>query len=48
MWKFTLPDPNAKVMVVAKDRWGNEFTQTKFQMGTDIGYAIYDANNNPK
>ena len=48
MWKFTLPDPSAKVMVVAKDRWGNEFTQTEFQTGTDLGYAIYDANNNPK
>ena len=48
MWKFTLSDPNAKVMVVAKDRWGNEFTQTEFQVGTDLGYAIYDANNNPK
>lgn len=47
MWKFTLPDPNAKVMVVAKDRWGNEFTETKFQVGTDFGYAIYNAELNP-
>ncbi len=48
MWKFTLPDPSAKVMVVAKDRWGNEFTQTEFQVGTEFGYALYNANNNPK
>ena len=47
MWKFTLPDPSAKVMVVARDRWGNEFTQTEFQVGTDVGYAIYDESKNP-
>ena len=48
MWKFTLPDPDAKVMVVARDRWGNEFTQTEFQVGTDFGYALYDENKNPQ
>ena len=32
----------------ARDRWGNEFTQTEFQVGTDFGYAIYDPNNSPK
>ena len=48
MWKFTLPDPDAKVMVVARDRWGNEFTQTDFQVGTDFGYALYDENKNPQ
>ena len=48
MWKFELPDPNTKVMVVARDRWGNEYTQTEFQVGTEFGYAIYDENNNPK
>ena len=48
MWKFTRPDPDAKVMVVARDRWGNEFTQTEFQVGTDFGYALYDASKNPQ
>ena len=49
MWKYTLPEEyaDAKVMVVAKDRWGNEYTQTEFQEGTDLGYAIYDASKNP-
>jgi hypothetical protein len=48
MWKFELPDPNTKVMVVARDRWGNEYTQTEFQVGTDMSYAVYDASKNPK
>jgi hypothetical protein len=48
MWKFDLPDPDAKIMVVAKDRWGNEYTQTEFQVGTDMTNAIYDASKNPK
>ena len=48
MWKFTLPsDPIADIMVVATDRWGNEYTQTKFQEGTDMTYAIYDETLNP-
>ena len=49
LWKYTLSDADAdaKVMVVARDRWGNEYTETKFQVGTDIGHAIYDASLNP-
>ncbi len=47
MWKFTLPDPDADIMVVAKDGWGNEYTQTEFQVGTDPGYGLYDASKNP-
>ena len=50
LWKYKLSDAdaNAKVMIVARDRWGNEYTETKFQNGTDIGYSIYDPNLNPK
>ena len=48
LWKYRLSDANAKIMVVARDRWGNEYTETKFQNGTDIGYSIYDPNLNPK
>ena len=50
MWKYSLPTvfANSDIMVVAKDRWGNEYTQTEFQVGTDFGYAIYDAQYNPK
>ena len=50
LWRFQLPDEyaNSRVMVVARDRWGNEYTQTEFQVGTDPGYAIYDPANNPK
>jgi hypothetical protein len=49
MWKYVLSDAdvNAKVMVIARDRWGNEYTQTEFQVGTDTTYAIYDPANNP-
>ena len=49
LWKYKLSDAdaNAKVMIVARDRWGNEYTETKFQNGTDIGYSIYDPNLNP-
>ena len=49
LWKYRLSDANAnaKVMIVARDRWGNEYTETKFQNGTDIGYAVYDATKNP-
>ena len=48
LWKYRLSDANAKIMVVARDRWGNEYTQTEFQVGTDIGHAIYDPALNPK
>ena len=50
LWKFTLPEEyvDAKVMVVARDKWGNEYTQTEFQVGTDPGYAIYDPAYNNK
>ena len=50
MWKYELSDADADadIMVVAKDRWGNEYTQTEFQVGTDIGYAVYDPALNPK
>ena len=49
MWKYVLldADVNAKVMVIARDRWGNEYRQTEFQGGTDFGDAIYDPANNP-
>ena len=51
LWKLDLSeyslDKTADVMVVARDRWGNEYTQTEFQIGTDPGYAIYDSANNP-
>ena len=49
MWKYVLSDAdvNAKVMVIARDRWGNEYKQTEFQEGTDLGDAIYDPVNNP-
>ncbi len=49
MWKYVLSDAdvNAKVMVIARDRWGNEYKQTEFQEGTDLGDAIYDPANNP-
>ena len=49
LWKYTLSDADAdaKVMVVARDRWGNEYTETEFQVGTDIGYSIYNPENNP-
>jgi len=51
LWKLDLSeyslDKTADVMVVARDRWGNEYTQTEFQIGTDPGYAIYDPANNP-
>ncbi len=50
MWRYTLSEENAdaKVMVVARDRYGNEYTQTDFQVGTDLAYAIYDPANNSK
>ena len=50
LWKYKLSaaNANAKIMVVARDRWGNEYTETKFQNGTDIGHSIYDPNLNPK
>lgn len=51
LWKYRLSDTDANadnLMVVARDRWGNEYTQTEFQVGTDIGYAVYDATLNPK
>jgi hypothetical protein len=50
MWKYTLSEEyaDAKIMVVARDKWGNEYTQTEFQVGTDFGDAIYNAANNPK
>lgn len=48
LWKFTLPDPTADIMVVARDQWGNEYTETEFQVGTDMGYALYDEQYNPK
>ncbi len=49
LWKYRLSDAdaNAKIMVVARDRWGNEYTQTEFQVGTDIGYSIYNPEKNP-
>ena len=50
MWKYQLSSTYADsdIMVVAKDRWGNEYTQTEFQVGTDMGYAVYDEQYNPK
>ena len=50
MWKCTLSSTyaNSDIMVVARDRWGNEYTQTEFQVGTDFGYALYDESKNPK
>jgi hypothetical protein len=50
MWAIALPNEyaDADIMVVAKDRWGNEYTQTEFQVGTDPGFAIYDSAYNPK
>ena len=50
MWKYELSDANAnaKVMVVATDSFGNEYTQTEFQVGTEFGDALYDASKNPK
>ena len=48
LWKFTLPDTGADIMVVARDQWGNEYTETEFQVGTDMGYALYDEQYNPK
>jgi len=49
MWKFILPEANANatVMVVARDKFGNEYTETKFQDGTDMTYALYDPQYNP-
>ena len=49
MWKYRLDSSQTDkdIMVVAKDRWGNEYTQTEFQVGTDIGYAVYNAELNP-
>ena len=49
LWKYRLSDAdaNAKIMVVARDRWGNEYTETEFQVGTDIGYSIYNPEKNP-
>lgn len=51
LWRYDLTvsglDKTAKVMVVARDRWGNEYTETEFQVGTDPGWAIYDAKYNP-
>ena len=49
MWKYVLSDADAdaKIMVIARDRWGNEYRQTEFQGGTDLGDAIYDPANNP-
>ena len=52
LWKLDLSeyslDKTTDVMVVARDRWGNEYTQTEFQVGTDPGYAIYNPELNPK
>ena len=50
MWKYTLTGSNTSatnLMIVAKDRWGNEYTQTEFQVGTDMTNAVYDESNNP-
>ena len=50
MWKYTLTGSNTSatnLMIVAKDRWGNEYTQTKFQVGTDMTNAVYDESKNP-
>ncbi len=49
LWRLSLSEEyaDAKVMVVARDKWGNEYTQTEFQVGTDITHAIYDPANNP-
>jgi len=50
LWKYTLSDADAEadIMVVARDQFGNEYTETKFQEGTNIDYVIYDASLNGK
>ena len=35
MYKYTLVNPNAKIMVKATDRFGNTYTETKITKGTD-------------
>ncbi|MBQ5648230.1 MAG: calcineurin-like phosphoesterase C-terminal domain-containing protein [Alistipes sp.] len=43
MYKYTLKNPEAEVMVKATDRFGNVYTETKFTTGTD--YSITGIGN---
>jgi hypothetical protein len=39
MYKYTLKNKNAKIKVVAIDRFGNRYTEEKITEGTDYALA---------
>ena len=41
MYKYTLKNPSAKIMVKATDRFGNVYTETKITEGTDYSITGY-------
>lgn len=48
MWAYNLKNPDAEhIEVRATDGFGNVYVEDKFQIGTDMSYAIYDESNNP-
>ncbi|MBR6655696.1 MAG: calcineurin-like phosphoesterase family protein [Alistipes sp.] len=48
MWKYTLKNPNAKVIEVrATDRFGRTYKESKIQDGLEVGYEMYDPQYNP-
>ncbi len=48
MWKYTLKNPDTRhIEVRATDKFGNVYTEDKFQDGTDMTYALYDPQYNP-
>lgn len=48
MWKYVLKNPDAKhIEVRAYDQFGNVYSESNFQDGTDMTYSLYNPDFNP-